>query len=181
MRHNLRKKQLNAQNMTHWAGGSTLDKEKHMKRIIIAAVFGIFTTGSAFAIENGDAFSSGDSNGPRADVTSGYGTRYLAARAVRKAPAATINPWSHDYAPYGQAGSMPAAGLQGAFVPSLTPDEMAAQQRANREWIARQNAEYHGWDDGFLPVRVYTNRNRPGSLGTAFGEGPQMGSNGGSD
>jgi hypothetical protein len=63
----------------------------------------------------------------------------------------------------------------------LTAAELLAQQNANRAWVVRENRAYveqGGWDAPVLPVRVHAGGGHPG-LGDAFGEGKQMGSNGG--
>jgi hypothetical protein len=66
---------------------------------------------------------------------------YAASARTRKAvKPTTVNPWDHDYAPFGQAGSLPTAGTQSAWVPSLTAAELQAQLAANRAWVLRENA-----------------------------------------
>lgn len=108
-----------------------------------------------------------------------YVVRQPVRAAAKKVAPATINPWKHDYAPFAQAGSMPAAGLQGAFVPSLTTSELATQLEINRGYHRELRArliQQGGTAGEFLPVWVATDQRL--SRGT-FGEGPQMGSNGG--
>jgi hypothetical protein len=66
---------------------------------------------------------------------------YAASARTRKAVKPTpVDPWNHDYAPFGQAGSLPTSGLQSAWVPSLTAAELQAQLAANRAWVLRENA-----------------------------------------
>jgi hypothetical protein len=104
-------------------------------------------------------------------------------RSYPAAPTRTYNVWSHDGIPFANAntGAVTGAGLQGTFIPSLTAAELLAAQSANRDWVVRQNRAYveqGGWDSPVLPVRIHSGRGHPG-LGKVFGEGPQMGSNGG--
>jgi len=107
----------------------------------------------------------------------GDGVRYSAPKAQ------TYNVWSHDNIPFANAntGAVTGAGLQGTFIPSLSASELLAQQNANRAWVVRQNRSYveqGGWNSPVLPVRIHAGGGHPG-LGKVFGEGPQMGSNGG--
>lgn len=127
-----------------------------MKRIILAAVFGIFAATSA---------TSDDANWPRTNHPNPFhswsvfeqdafreeaaiqrsSVLYAASSAKRAKPATTINPWGHDYAPFGQAGSMPTGGLQSAFVPSTgtTTKELDARARYLR---AARRESYRGLD-----------------------------------
>jgi hypothetical protein len=58
--------------------------------------------------------------------------------------------------------------------------ELQAQLIVNRDWVAQENARYRaegGWNADFLPFRLGYSDTQPRPLGTAFGEGKQMGSN----
>jgi hypothetical protein len=150
-----------------------------MNRIIITAVFGIFLANPVVADE---AYwpRTDDSNPFAREATTGQSIMFAAdRRAPRKAPAATIDPWNHDYAPYGQAGSMPVAGLQGAFVPSLTSNELDAQIAVNKRYqdqLRQRLIRQGGTNADVLPVWVAAD---PRVHNNAFGEGKQIGSNGG--
>jgi hypothetical protein len=156
-----------------------------MKRTIIAAVFGIFAAAPAFA---------DDANWPRTnhpnpfhswsmfeqDTAVQYGSVTYAAVSKRPAkPAAPINPWNHDFAPFGQASSMPVAGTQSAFVPSLGTTQKELDDRARYLRSLRResyrgttcNSDFQPADAAAYCFNATTHRNVNAPIGASDGGG----------
>lgn len=85
------------------------------------------------------------------------GAGVYGGQIVPAGKAQTYKPWSDDFIPFGSAntGVVTGAGLQGSFIPTLTADELKAQQAAN---TAHRRALYNslvnngGCNAPFLPV-----------------------------
>lgn len=129
-----------------------------MNKLITASIIAISLASPALA-ESPAAW-------PREPIAGNYGT----ARAVRTAPAATVNAWTDDFATFSDWKALPAGADAGGQ--HATPvAELDAQQRQYRAyWMARhQELTANGqWAD-VLPVRIHERLNAK-----AFGS-PVMG------
>lgn len=121
---------------------------------ILIPIFASFlaTAAPTRAIENGDPFTSGDSEGPRP-----HANRNGALDAVA-APAAPTVCIPDDFWQAPSCG--PVAGTSWSpFPPSaVTPEELAAQQRANAAWLrgSYMSAVTDGRVSGNMPVGYAT-------------------------
>ena len=130
-----------------------------MNKLITASILAIGLASPALA-ESPAAW-------PREPIAGEFGT----ARAVRTAPAATVNAWTDDFATFSDWRALPAGADAGGQ--HATPvAELDAQQRQYRSyWLAR-NRELVTEDGVFapvLPVRIHERLNA-----RAFGS-PVMG------
>ncbi len=141
-----------------------------MKRIILAAAFGIFAAGSAFAIENGDPFSTGDSHGPHkpsARTTYAYGTALPAAATPRRDP---------DFVPLGE-GVVPQTSWN-PFGTVVTPQadldaQVAYNKAARRESYAGKTCQSDilATDQGAFCWGAYAANSGPNPTGGPVGAG----------
>lgn len=144
-----------------------------MKRtfLALAALAALFTASPASAddaywprTDNPNPFHFSSVYEQDVSVTQRSSVLYEARAKKHPAKPATINPYNHDFAPFGQAGSMPVGGLNSPWFPSLTQAEQKAQNAINRAYERdldrrlRNQAYREGhWAAGELPVG-YANR-----------------------
>lgn len=126
---------------------------KRTPTILISVIAALMATASlpAKAIENGDVFSSGDSNGPYAPFTA---PRFWDEATVQ--PVACRVTTETVQAP--TCGPVAGTGWSPFESIVITKEELAAQQRANERWQheAFDHANREGRATGNMPVAYAT-------------------------